>query len=133
MKELVRVNGWEHRISNAIRNYKDNDDFPQLNDYGIAREEFDDYLVEKQYILDRLENRKSSLVVPGALLVLPVIVISMFTDSVTGLFAGVGIGVAFAAGYVLTLNASDRKKLDKLYDERIEKYIEDVLNYNITK
>jgi len=58
-----------------------------------------------------------------------VVVISMFTDSVTGLFAGVVAGVVLAATYIFALNANDKKCLRKLYDERIEKYIEAVLEY----
>jgi len=129
MKELIITNNWERRISNAIRTYKDSDGFPQLSSYGVERTEFDDYVVEKQYLLDRLEQRKSSIVVPGALLIMPVVVISMFTDSVTGLFAGVVAGVVLAATYIFALNANDKKCLRKLYDERIEKYIEAVLEY----
>ena len=131
MKELVRTNGWERRISNAIRSYKENEDFPSLSDYGIDREEFDDYVVEKQYLLDRLEDHKSSLVIPGALLVLPVVVISMFTSGTVGLFVGLLIGIILSASYMLIINMIDKKKLVKIYDERIEKYIEDILEYDI--
>lgn len=129
MKELVIVNNWERLISNAIRMYKDNEDFPKLSDYDIKKSDFDDYLVEKQYLLDRLETRKSSFVVPGALLILPVVVISMFTDSVTGLLSGLAAGIIFASAYILVLNAMDKKNLKKLYDGNIEKYIDDILNY----
>lgn len=129
MKELVRTNLWERRISNAMAAGRGDENFPKLSDYGISREDFDDYVVEKEYLLDRLEQRKSSFVVPGALLILPVIVISMFTDSVTGLFIAVAVGVVLAAAYVLTLNAIDKRNLNKLYDSKIEQYIDDILNY----
>lgn len=117
-------------MSNAILAGKDDKDAPKLTDYGISREDFDDYVVEKEYLLDRLEQHKSSFVVPGALLILPVIIISMFTDSVTGLFVGVAAGVILAAAYMLTLNAIVKRKLNKLYDEKIEQYIDDILKYN---
>jgi len=132
MKELARVNLWERRVSNAIAAGKEDKVFPQIADYGISREDLDDYVVEKAYLLDCLEQRKSSFVVPGALLILPVILISMFTftDSVMGLFIGVATGVAFASAYMLTLNAIDRRKLNKIYDEKIEQYIDDILEYN---
>lgn len=132
MKELIITNNWERHISNAIRTYKDNDSFPKLSSYGIERTEFDDYVVEKQYLLDRLERRKTSLAIPGTLLILPVVAISMFTDSVTGLFAGVSAGVVFAATYMFSLNAIDKKRLRKLYDEKIEQYINDVLSFKGT-
>lgn len=130
MKELIITSNWERRISNAIRNYKDSDGFPRLSSYGVEQAEFDDYVVEKQYLLDRLEQRKGSFVVPGALLIMPVVVISMFTDSVTGLVAGVFAGVVLATTYLFTMNAKDKKKLRKLYDERIERYIDAVLDYS---
>lgn len=130
MKELVRTNLWERRVSNAIAAGKDDKDFPKLTDYGISREDLDDYVVEKEYLLDRLEQHKNSFVAPGALLILPVIIISMFTDSVTGLFVGVAAGVVLAAAYMFTLNVIDRRKLNRLYDEKIERYIDDILKYN---
>lgn len=129
MKELVRTNGWERRITNSLRINKDNENFPQLSDYGIIRSDFDDYVVEKQYLLDRLENRKSSFVVPGAILILPVIIISIFTDSVLGLFSGVAAGIVLAGSYIIALNSIDKHNLHKMYDEKIEKYIEDILNF----
>lgn len=129
MKELVRTNGWERRITNSLRTNKDNENFPQLADYGITRSDFDDYVVEKQYLLDRLENRKSSFVVPGAILILPVIIISIFTDSVLGLFSGMAAGIVLAGSYIITLNSVDKHNLHKMYDEKIEKYIEDILNF----
>lgn len=129
MKELVRVNGWERRITNAIKANKDNDKFPTLEEYGITRNDFDDYVVEKQYLLDRLEDRKSSFVVPGAILILPVIVISMFTDSVIGLFSGVAAGVVLAGGYMFTMNSIDKRNLRKMHDAKIEQYISDILNF----
>lgn len=129
MKELIKYNEWEYKISKSIKNNQDKEGFPQLADYGLTREEFDDYVVEKQYLLNRMDNHKSSFVVPGVLLVIPVLIVSMFTDSVWGLFGSVAVGVIIASAYMLIMSAVDKKKLLKIYDDRIESYITDIVNY----
>lgn len=129
MKEIVRVNGLTRRITSAMKINGGNEKFPVLEDYGITKDEFDDYVIEKQDILDCMEERKTHLAVPGTILVIPVVVVSLFTYSVTGLLAGVAAGVVLAGGYMLAMKAADRRRLNKLYDERIERYIDDILNF----
>lgn len=130
MKELLRTNFWEDRITSAIKRGSNNDDFPKPDDYGFTNEEFDDYVIEKQYLLDKLYDRRNNFLVPGLLLILPIIIISIFNNSVKGLFAGMVTGIIFASAYIFTLNAIDKKKLNKLNDERMEKYINDILCYS---
>lgn len=129
MKELSNTNFWQQQIIKAFDVGKNDDKFPKLDDYGITRENFDEYVVEKQYLLDRLSERKNKFVIPGAILILPVVIISMFTDSVYWLFVAVITGLILASTYLFIMNGRDKKHLNKLYDERIEAYIKDILEY----
>ena len=45
-------NDFEHKVTDKMKKYADRVDFPKVEDYGITRMELDDYLFDKQAILD---------------------------------------------------------------------------------
>ncbi|MBO4607981.1 MAG: hypothetical protein J5682_08800, partial [Prevotella sp.] len=46
----------EHRIRKVIADNRDKDGFPQLEQYGVTEEEFDDYLFYKQAVIDDVDS-----------------------------------------------------------------------------
>ena len=120
---------FEHMVTGIMESYKDNPDFPRAEEYGTTDEEVRDYVYDKQRILDREEERKTNLVVPGIILVMPVIILSGFGNSMKILLAGVFAGVTLMILYFAIVRFLDRCKLKKMYDERIENFIQVVTNY----
>lgn len=129
MKQLVFTTDWENKLVDIIRKNKVYDDFPKFEDYHITAEDFYDYISEKQLILDRIDNRKHQFVVPGMLLILPIIILSVFYNNLYGLMGGVGIGLVLCGLYYLIANNIDNSKLKCLYNEAMEQYATAVLQY----
>ncbi len=55
-----------------MQKYGDEPDFPKLENYGITRMELDDYLFDKQAILDMGGSKRSQLTIGGFITVIPV-------------------------------------------------------------
>ena len=74
------LDDFEHKVTGKIAKYGNEPDFPKFENYGIARMELDDYLFDKQAILDMGGSKRSQLTIGGFITVLPVLVLSCFPD-----------------------------------------------------
>ena len=74
------LDDFEHKVTNKMQKYGDEPDFPKLENYGLTRMELDDYLFDKQAILDMGGSKRSQLTIGGFITVLPVLVLSCFPD-----------------------------------------------------
>lgn len=74
------LDDFEHKVTGKIAKYGSEPDFPKLENYGITRMELDDYLFDKQSILDMGGSKRSQLTIGGFITVLPVLVLSCFPD-----------------------------------------------------
>lgn len=63
-----------------MQKYGDEPDFPKLENYGLTRMELDDYLFDKQAILDMGGSKRTQLTVGGFITVIPVLILSCFPD-----------------------------------------------------
>lgn len=132
------INDFEHKVKGKISMYGDRVNFPKLSDYGIERLEFEDYLFDKQAILDMGGSERSQLTVGGFITVLPVLVLSAFPDSASVYAHGkmwatvialvLGLLVALFLKAVLKMIIAYR--LQKNKNIKIETYIKAVLRYD---
>ena len=74
------LDDFEHKVTGKIAKYGNAPDFPKVEKYGITRMELDDYLFDKQSILDMGGSKRSQLTIGGFITVLPVLVLSCFPD-----------------------------------------------------
>lgn len=74
------LDDFEHKVTGKIAKYGNEPDFPKFKNYGITRMELDDYLFDKQAILDMGGSKRSQLTIGGFITVLPVLVLSCFPD-----------------------------------------------------
>lgn len=128
------LNDYEHSVTNRIAKFGDLPDFPRMEDYGITRAELDDYLFDKQAILDSEGSEKTRYVVLGILIILPILVIAAFPpERLPGrelfVFVGIAIGLMLAAICWAVMKLWIKTRLKKLYKVDIEKYIDAVLKY----
>lgn len=122
-------------IYNKVNRLKDLPDFPQPDDYGVTREEIHDYLLDKEEVKSQSGSLKSQYTTMGLLLILPVLVLSAFDKKSLpwgdyAIFLGILCGLILVLIYTSVVKAMVRKKFATLYDEKIEKYIADVMAYN---
>lgn len=133
MKDPI-LNDYEHSVTDRIAKFSDLSDFPRMDDYGITRAELDDYLFDKQAILDSEGSEKSRYVVLGILIILPILVIAAFPpERLPGrelfVFVGIAIGLVLALLFRIAMKLWKKARLKKLYRDDIEKYIDAVLRY----
>ena len=53
------LDDFEHKVTGKIAKYGNEPDFPKFENYGITRMELDDYLFDKQSILDMGGSKRS--------------------------------------------------------------------------
>ena len=59
------LDDFEHKVTGKIAKYGNEPDFPKFENYGITRMELDDYLFDKQAILDMGGSKRTQLTVGG--------------------------------------------------------------------
>ena len=74
------LDDFEHKVTGKIAKYGNEPDFPKFENYDITRMELDDYLFDKQSMLDMGGSKRSQLTIGGFITVLPVLVLSCFPD-----------------------------------------------------
>lgn len=125
---------YEHKVKHKIEANEANTDFPKISNYNLTEKQLDDYLFDKQAILDSEGSLKTQYTIFGILIVLPILVLSAIPDNLLpwgkwSLFVGIGIGLLLAITVKLLIKLSIKARLSKLRDDDIEHYIDDVLNY----
>lgn len=125
---------FQQRVNRKIQLNKTYSDFPKAEDYGITESELSDYLFDKQAILDSEGSPRSQYTVAGILIVLPVIIISAFSEKDLpwgrwSLFVGLGIGLALAGCVKYLIKLLIRIRLKRMANTKIDDYIHAVLNY----
>lgn len=128
--EKRAVIDWEHTLINKIEENIGKTDFPEVEKFGITIDEVKDYAYDKQRILDREDERKKKLVIPGILLVLPPIILSAFRNDTLTLLLGVVIGLLLVFAYRAIMRIIDNAALKKLYCPEIEEYICAVMDFD---
>ena len=126
---------FEHKVSGKIKMYGDRPNFPQLENYGIEKMELDDYLFDKQAILDMGGTPRHKMTVGGIITLIPVIILSAFPDSAyiygkmwTTVLA-IAIGLMLTLCLYAVLKAIIQMRLSKHKDPKFETYIKAVLFY----
>ena len=71
------LNDFQHLVERRIEMNSHRVDFPTLEQYNLQQEELDNYLFEKQAILDSKGSERSRYTVAGILILVPVLILSM--------------------------------------------------------
>lgn len=140
MKDLQAdiLNDYQHSITRKIERHGEEETFPRLSDYDITKANLDDYLFDKQAILDCRGSSRSRLTLAGILMVLPIIVLSAFPtgylydQEINGLFLGLLIGVVLVTIVNLLQLLFMKLKLKQLNNPQIESYLKSVEAYGTT-
>lgn len=131
------LDDFEHKVTNQIEKYGDRPDFPKLDNYGITRMELDDYLFDKQAILDMGGSKRTQLTVGGFVTVIPVLILSCFPDkspiyengkALTTIIA-ILIGLLLACFLKALLQMLILYRVNKHKQTKMETYIKAVLFY----
>lgn len=131
------LDDFEHKVTNKMQKYGDEPDFPKLENYGLTRMELDDYLFDKQAILDMGGFKRTQLTVGGFITVIPVLILSCFPDkspiyengkAMTTIIAII-IGLLLACFCKALLQMVILYRVNKHKETKMETFIKAVLFY----
>ena len=131
------LDDFEHKVTNKMQKYGDEPDFPKLENYGLTRMELDDYLFDKQAILDMGGSKRTQLTVGGFITVIPVLILSCFPDkspiyengkAMTTIIAII-IGLLIACFCKALLQMVILYRVNKHKETKMETFIKAVLFY----
>lgn len=131
------LDDFEHKVTNKMQKYGDEPDFPKLENYGLTRMELDDYLFDKQAILDMGGSKRTQLTVGGFITVIPVLILSCFPDkspiyengkAMTTIIAII-IGLLLACFCKALLQMVILYRVNKHKETKMENFIKAVLFY----
>lgn len=131
------LDDFEHKVTNKMQKYGDEPDFPKLENYGLTRMELDDYLFDKQAILDMGGSKRRQLTVGGFITVIPVLILSCFPDkspiyengkAMTTIIAII-IGLLLACFCKALLQMVILYRVNKHKETKMETFIKAVLFY----
>ena len=131
------LDDFEHKVTNKMQKYGDEPDFPKLENYGLTRMELDDYLFDKQAILDMGGSKRTQLTVGGFITVIPVLILSCFPDkspiyengkAMTTIIAII-IGLLLACFCKALLHMVILYRVNKHKETKMETFIKAVLFY----
>lgn len=139
LRELEKqiLDDFEHKVTNKMQKYGDEPDFPKLENYGLTRMELDDYLFDKQAILDMGGSKRTQLTVGGFITVIPVLILSCFPDkspiyengkAMTTIIAII-IGLLLACFCKALLQMVILYRVNKHKETKMETFIKAVLFY----
>lgn len=124
-------NNFERQLRHKIAHYDYLDTFPKMADFGVNRSEFDDYVIEKQSILDMEGNARKRYTLLALIFLLPFFVLSAFPEQYLPL-GNYAFLIGFVIGFLLValqqwiIKKVKQKRLNRIYHPQIEKYIEAV-------
>lgn len=131
------LDDFEHKVTNKMQKYGDEPDFPKLENYGLTCMELDDYLFDKQAILDMGGSKRTQLTVGGFITVIPVLILSCFPDkspiyengkAMTTIIAII-IGLLLACFCKALLQMVILYRVNKHKETKMETFIKAVLFY----
>ena len=131
------LDDFEHKVTNKMQKYGDEPDFPKWENYGLTRMELDDYLFDKQAILDMGGSKRTQLTVGGFITVIPVLILSCFPDkspiyengkAMTTIIAII-IGLLLACFCKALLQMVILYRVNKHKETKMETFIKAVLFY----
>ena len=132
------LNDFQHKVERLIRDHKDEAGFPMLDAFRLEQEELDDYLFERQAILDSKGSERSRYTVAGFLIALPVLVISAFPEEslpwgTWSLLVAVAIGVGLFLLYLAIQKTVIRTRLSRLdaNSPEAKRFVDEVLKFDI--
>lgn len=133
--EKMVIDDFDHQVHNLLESNKDKSGCPQMSDYGITKEDFENYIFDKQAILDFRGTQKTKFVRCGIFIVLPVIILSAFPEQSLPFgkmtfFAGICLGLLIALFVESLMIMIIKVRVNKNADPNIDKFIRDLEHFD---
>ena len=125
----IQIDDMEHRVRKVIAEHREEAGFPKLEDYGVSEEEFDDYLFDKQAVIDDIDSLKKKYTIYSIIFIIPFVVIAFYETTVRNTLIATGSGLLLCLAYYLLTLLVRKIRMSRMNNEAIERYITDVMKY----
>ena len=125
----IQIDDMEHRVRKVIAEHREEAGFPKLEDYGVSEEEFDDYLFDKQAVIDDIDSLKKKYTIYSIIFIIPFVVIAFYETTVRNTLIATGCGLLLCLAYYLLTLLVRKIRMNRMNNEAIERYITDVMKY----
>lgn len=125
----IQIDDMEHRVRKVIAEHREEAVFPKLEDYGVSEEEFDDYLFDKQAVIDDIDSLKKKYTIYSIIFIIPFVVIAFYETTVRNTLIATGCGLLLCLAYYLLTLLVRKIRMSRMNNEAIERYITDVMKY----
>lgn len=125
----IQIDDMEHRVRKVIAEHREEAGFPKLEDYGVSEEEFDDYLFDKQAVIDDIDSLKKKYTIYSIIFIIPFVVIAFYETTVRNTLMATGCGLLLCLAYYLLTLLVRKIRMSRMNNEAIERYITDVMKY----
>ncbi|MBR6262831.1 MAG: hypothetical protein IKR05_06395 [Prevotella sp.] len=125
----IQIDDMEHRVRKVIAEHREEAGFPKLEDYGVSEEEFDDYLFDKQAVIDDIDSLKKKYTIYSIIFIIPFVVIAFYETTVRNTLIATGCGLLLCLAYYLLTLLVRKIRMSRMNNEAIERYITDVMKY----
>lgn len=130
------ISDFRHQVMAKVKAFSEYDDFPKMKDYGLDMELLDEYLFDKQLVMDQAGSPRKQYTVTGVLIVLPVIILSaipihLLPRGIFPFLLALAVGLILAGLERMSRKVRTRIKLNKIKDDRYDEYIEKVIKYQV--
>lgn len=123
------IDDMEHRVRKVIAEHRDDAGFPQLADYGVSEEQFDDYMFYKQAIIDDVESLRKKYTIYFTIFFIPFVVMAFRETTVENVLKAFGWGIVLSVAYYLVTIVINKVRMSRLNNKAIERYIADVMKF----
>ncbi|MBQ7422284.1 MAG: hypothetical protein IJV27_09115 [Prevotella sp.] len=131
------LNDFQHEVERQIELYGHKEDFPNMERFHIGQQALDDYLFDKQAILDSGGTERSRYTLAGILIVIPIVLLALFYPVNEMPWGSWSLPLAALAGVVLWLIVYGLQKflirfrLQRLDGQHadVRQYVDAVLKY----
>ncbi len=125
----IQIDDMEHRVRKVIAEHREEAGFPKLEDYGVSEEEFDDYLFDKQAVIDDIDSLKKKYTIYSIIFIIPFVVIAFYETTVRNTLIATGSGLLLCLAYYLLTLLVRKIRMSRMNNSAIERYITDVMKY----
>lgn len=125
----IQIDDMEHRVRKVIAEHREEAGFPKLEDYGVSEEEFDDYLFDKQAVIDDIDSLKKKYTIYSIIFIIPFVVIAFYETTVRNTLIATGCGLLLCLAYYLLTLLVRKIRMSRMNNAAIERYITDVMKY----
>lgn len=122
-------NDIEQRVRKILAAHRETEGFPNFEDYGISEDDLDDYLFNKQAIIDDVDSLRKKYTIYSVIFIIPFVVIAFYETTPRNALIAAGCGFLLCGIYYLLTILIRYIRLHSMKNQKIEEYIATIMKY----